>query len=371
MFGAKISDKGLFASRAPSAPSALGTPGLPLAFQSNKIASLLANRPSKPSAFSYGGVLQMMFYGSLIIFVLFLILVFVHFTVTPVFSFSPGDNGFISIPTISDSQVAFTAGPATSDMAADFTNVPACSYSVAMDLYMSGSFYVSPTPRVIFYRALDSAKVPSSPGMGLTENNTIQLPPSASVDPTAPVTTAACPAPNGGATILKPSPSPGSGSGPSTNTSTNTNTVITPVPKGTFDLTTYFPDSNIVVWLDPMKNDLYVSVITSKNGTAASAVVQTSEPIENLPMKEVFRATIVFTQQFVEIYINGSLKRTMTLSNPPISVSDSSSFYPPTSNVMPSVFLANLTFWPRVLTVGEVTRYGKPISNNSFFSNSV
>ena len=315
----------------------------------------------------------MMFYGSLVVFVLFLILVFVHFTVTPVFSFSPGDNGFISIPTISDSQVAFTAGPASSEVPAKFKNVPACSYSVAMDLYMSGSFYVSPTPRVIFYRALESASMPSSPGMGLTANNTIQLPPSASVDPDAPVTTAACPAPTGGPTILTPTTGSGtgSGSGPSPGSGPSTPTIITPVPKGTFDLKTYFPDSNMVVWLDPMKNDLFVSIITSSNGTAASAVVQTSEPIENLPMKEVFRLTIVFTQQFVEIYIDGSLKRTMTLSSPPISVSDSSRFYPPPSNVMPSVFLANLTFWPRVLTVGEVTRYGKPIGTNAFFSNSV
>ena len=87
-------------------------------------------------------------------------------------------------------------------------------------------------------------------------------------------------------------------------------------------------------------------------------------------MKEVLRVTVVFTQQFVELYINGALEKTMTLTHPPLSVSDSADFYPPTSNVIPSAFLANLTFWPRALTVREVAAYGNPVSNTAFFSKS-
>ncbi|NBV77159.1 hypothetical protein EBR66_03290 [bacterium] len=119
-----------------------------------------------------------------------------------------------------------------------------------------------------------------------------------------------------------------------------------------------------------MKNDLNVTVITSEDGTAAKAQLQTMAPIENIPMKEVIRLTVIFTQKFVEVYINGALEKTMTLHNPPMPVSDASMFYPPTSNVMPSAFLANLTFWPRVLTVREIASNGDPIASDSFFSKS-
>jgi hypothetical protein len=106
-------------------------------------------------------ILPYVFYISLFIFILFLILVFIHFTVYPIFSFSPNDNGFIPIPTASDRQIAFTKSPAAADLSANFINVPVSSYTIGMDLYFTGVFEPSNTPLVLLYRSNDIQTPPT------------------------------------------------------------------------------------------------------------------------------------------------------------------------------------------------------------------
>jgi len=256
-----------------------------------------------PNLASFSSIVSWMFYISLTLFILFLILVFIHFTMLPVFSFSPNDSGFLPVPTISDQQTAFTKNPSTSDVAAKFTDIPPCSYTVAADVYLSGNFFSSSIPRVLLYRSIK-----------------------------------------------------GSVSPPPTDTSAN--------------LVTRYPDTNMLLWLDSMKNDLYVSVVSSTDGTASTARLETSEAVQNIPVKNVFRVTVVFTQQFAEIYINGKLKQTMAMKSPPVTVAPTAEFYPVIKSIGPNVLISNLSFWPRVLTSREVAAYGSPVSNNAFFSKS-
>ena len=219
----------------------------------------------------------------------------------PIFSFSPNDDGFIRIPTVSDQQSAFTKGPAASDLSANFVNVAPCTYALSTDVYLSGNFQASNVPRVLLYR------------------------------------------------------SPTKVSPPSTDTTAN--------------LLTRFPDTNILVWLDPMKNDLLVSIVTSSDGTAATARLETTEPVDNIPIRKVFRLSVVFTQQFVEVYINGTLGKSMALKNPPITVANTAYFFPVISTIGPNVLIANLAFWSRILTAREVRAYSSaPVSNEFFFS---
>lgn len=256
-----------------------------------------------PKLTAYGGLVSYMFYGSLAMFFFFLILVFIHFTVYPVFSFSPNDDGIIPVPTVSDRQIAFTRAPAATDLSANFIDVPACTYTVGMDVFLSGNFQASNLPRVLLYRAIGgNVSPPQSDKVG--------------------------------------------------------------------HLITRFPDSNILVWLDPMKNDLFVSIVSSTDGTAATRRLETTEAVENVPVKKVFRVTVVYTQQFVEIYIDGSLEKSMALKSNPITVSDKAAFYPVISSIGPNVLISNLAFWPRALTAREVRAYGAPISNDAFFSKS-
>jgi hypothetical protein len=132
------------------------------------------------------------------------------------------------------------------------------------------------------------------------------------------------------------------------------------------DLLSAFPDTNLIIWLDPIKNDLFVSVITNTQEGVPNRM-ETIDPIENVPIKKVFRVTVVFTQQFLEVYINGNLEKSMPFQGAPIQTSAEANFYPAVSAVGPNVRLANIAFWPRTLTAREVRAYGAPMATENFF----
>ena len=240
----------------------------------------------------------------------------------PVFSLSPDDNGFIPVPLPSDKQLAFTQGPAPSDLSANFINIPACTYSFSMDIFLSGDFQAMTIPRVLFYRSTRAKGV---------------SPPSDIVNWSS-----------------GSSGSSGSGIRPSVNIQAT--------------LAATFPDSNLILWLDPVKNDLFASVITSSDGSAANARVETTKPIENVPIRKVFRLTAVFTQKFVELYIDGTLQQSMALKQLPLSVPPTAYFFPVISTIGPNTRVANIAFWPRTLSAREVRVYGKPIATETFFN---
>lgn len=249
------------------------------------------------SSYSTGGqTFGVLYYISLTFLVAFLILMFIHYTIYPIFSFSPNDAGLISIPTASDRQITYNSGPAAFDKAATFTKLPACSYTLGADVYLSGNFMLAQIPRVILYR--DSA----------------------------PVIT--------GGTISS--------------------------------LQSTYPNTNLIVWLDPVKNDLYVSVLAQTDGT--NTVIETSEPIENVPIRKVFRLAVVFAPNFVELYINGKLERSMVINGTVLSINENNTIYSSVQPIQNNVMLGNLTMWPRVLTVREISvNESAPIKDGLFF----
>lgn len=245
--------------------------------------------------------LSVLFYSSLVLFFLFLLLTFIHYTIYPVFSFSAEDDGIISIPTASDQQKAYTKIVAEPDMSANFVAVPNCSYTISFDTYLSGDFFVTKMPRVLLYRSNLPVKMQS-------EN----------IDATA--------------AILK-----------------------------------YFPSTNMVAYLDQEKNDLIVAVITSDASTAAKKVFKLPA-ITNVPIRKVFRVTIVFTERFLEVYINGKLEQSMPIPQRPMEQTPDLYFYTTPAMFGDSVKVANMSFWPRPLRSRDVRANGEPIANDTLFS---
>ena len=270
------------------------------------------------SSASFGSFLSLTYYGSLFILIVFLALIFVNFTMYPVFSFSPDDNGLIPVPVYSDKQTAFTKAPAPSDLSANFIDVPSCTYSLGMDIYLSGDFQAMTIPRVLLYRSTSSNGI--KPASNLSSWTT-------------------------GSSV-----------------SAGSTGAISAALMGTF------PDSNLIIWLDPVKNDLYATVMTSVDGTAANANLETTPPIENVPIRKVFRLTVVFTQQFIELYINGNLERSMALMNLPVSASTSANFFPVISTIGGNIRIAHMAFWSRTLSARESRAYGMPIASEVFFN---
>ena len=246
-----------------------------------------------------GTAVTLLFYTSATLFVLFLLLTFIHYTIYPVFSFTEGDDGIISIPTASDRQKAYTGIVAAPDMSANIVAAPHCGYTVSFDTYLSGDFFSTNAPRVILYRS----RVPVPMNSGDRE-----------------------------ATILD-----------------------------------RFPDTNLLVYLDPMKNDLIVGVATS-DGAAAHKTLEKLPPIQNVPMRKVFRTSIVFTETFIEVYINGKLQQSMPLKQKPIQQDAKFDFYTTPAMFGSNVKIANMLFWPRALRSRDVRANGDPIAPDTLFS---
>lgn len=251
----------------------------------------------KPSGSLFTSVLGLLYNAVLYGFIIFLILVFIHFTIYPIFSFSPDDNGFIPIPTASDKQTSYTKAPAASDVSASIVSISPCGYTIGMDVFQVGNFQATTIPRVLLYRS------PTQVTMPLTD------------------------------------------------TSAN--------------LITRFPTSNLILWLDPVKNDLYVSAVTQMSGSPST--LETVAAVQNVPVREPFRVTVVFTQEFVEVYINGSLQQSLPFKNPPLTIPPTSYFFPVVQAAASNVMVGNLYYWDRPLSAAETRANGKVVTTDMTF----
>lgn len=79
------------------------------------------------------------------------------------------------------------------------------------------------------------------------------------------------------------------------------------------DLPTVFGNSNFIVYCDPVKNDLIVGVITSADGTRRA--LEKAAVIENIPINKPFQISIILTNKFVEVYKDKSLVKTYKIKN--------------------------------------------------------
>ena len=254
-------------------------------------------------------IFQYIFATAVISFIIFLILALIHSTIYPVFSFSPNDFGFIPVPTISDKQSDFVGGVATYNTGASkIKGLTDANYTIGVDLYLTGAFSTTQAPRVLLYRTAASGPVEQA----VTDTATVTSDPETGI-----------------------------------------------VDTSNFGVT--YPDTNLIVWLDPIKNDLYASV---KTGTT----FQHSAPVQNVPIKNVFALTVVFSDQFLEIYINAKLEQSMAITQQVAGAGPNTILYGPTQTAQSTAKIANLSVWPRVLTAREVRSYeSSPTATNKLF----
>ncbi len=292
---------------APAAAPAAGSvpPAKPSVAGSKAYGSYLYAPKWFPSTTSLFSLSTYLYYGALGVFAIFLLLVVIHFTVYPIFSFSADDDGIIPVPTMSDRQISFKNVIASPDLSANFINIPACGYTVGLDAYITGAFQTSKIPRVLLYRNIDTKVQPSATD---TKDNFIAR----------------------------------------------------------------FPATNLILWLDPNLNDLYASVIVKNPSSAEGAalsLVETTPPVENVPQREPFRITVVFTLQLIEIYINGKLRISHPFVNPPNQITATKNYiFPTVPGVQGGVMTSNYTFWPRPLSARETKANGDPMTNSSIFT---
>jgi hypothetical protein len=259
------------------------------------VTSTVRNLPtwSMPSTES-GGWASTFFSFGFGLLVLFLILLLVHYTITPIFSFTAGDGGSLPLSNTTDGQLVWTKAPPLADISANVMRILPHGFTIQQDIYIDNERTLSNRKRVFFYRSNTPIVVDSSQPENLTEQ---------------------------------------------------------------------YPESNLFMYLSPNTNDLIVTAVTKKPSN--ELVFESCPTMLNVPIKEVFRLTVVFLPQVLEVYLNGKLHGTRTFRFIPLS--SNAYFFSTPDAFRASVRAMNFKYWDRPLTAVEVSKSGPPLTDKSLF----
>jgi hypothetical protein len=248
-----------------------------------------------------------MFYVFLYTFLLFLVLVLVHFTIRPVFKFTPGSAGIIRVTAPTDDKVYWNAKaqPPAEDCVPkqgdslesyDFTN----NFSFSVDLYVRKMTDTAPNKRVILYKTYKYGSDLST-------------------------------------AIAGPS---GLSAGPATDAVRET------FMQSKCSMYMYLSDTN----------NLGLTFFAGPSGTAYSI-----REIENIPFYTPFRVTVVVEEKTFTMYINAKqtfqrvVPSILSLNTSGGLATTSQRFYsPPAWANSQTVFLQNFHLWPRAISYPEV-----------------
>ncbi len=132
------------AATVPSAPSVSTRTGMSLPSLKGVIPSI-----GVPGGSS---IIQILFYISLFLFILFLILTFIHFTIRPIFKLSPTDNAILGSLATEDMQSEWIK-ESSADKIANFKPPKSCDITLSMDVYSTGDYTSVTAPKVFLYRS--------------------------------------------------------------------------------------------------------------------------------------------------------------------------------------------------------------------------
>jgi len=137
--------------------------------------------------------------------------------------------------------------------------------------------------------------------------------------------------------------------------------VVIPADAEESELKTLFPDSNVIFYLDPLKNDLKIFL----QGTSGATLTETC--IENVPIGSVFRINFVILKNFVEVYFRGSLVKTVILSDNLLQTAVEANVFGPPQRIT-SIKVANATYWPYIISPTVIRIAGTEIVDPSIFA---
>jgi hypothetical protein len=111
--------------------------------------SAVSNTTTSSSSFSGNTI----FSFAVALLVIFLVLLLIHYTITPIFSFTAGDGGSIPLSNTTDGQLVWTKAPPLADMSANVLRVLPYGITVQQDIYIDNESTLSNRKRVFFYRS--------------------------------------------------------------------------------------------------------------------------------------------------------------------------------------------------------------------------
>lgn len=280
-------------------------------------------------------ILSSIYYILIFLFILFVILIIVNQTVTPVFSLAPGQPGIISLPGATDDEIYWTSSyPNAGDyrpraldklVGIDLKT----NYSMSIDCYLPALSGIPMYKRVLFFKG--------ARGLNNSTSGTAAL-------------WAGYPASN------------------------ETRPVITALQE---HLNT--KDVSMVGYINE-ENKLFIDF--SSSGTPR--FVTTLGPIDNIPMNEPFRVTITVEEKLIDFYLNGRLVQSRALATALTSpVTGKEAIYPTPQEWRLSqgpvttskcaggassgigIKILNLHLWPRAISAPEVAAISPQLASVS------
>lgn len=216
--------------------------------------------------------------------IIFVLLIVIHYGITPIFSFGDGDSGSIPVANTTDGQLVWSKGPVSPDISANVVRILPYGFTIQQDIYIQSEAVLSNRSRIFLYRSAKAVVPPSTTG----QENLIQT----------------------------------------------------------------YPESNLLMFLSPNTNDLIVEAITQSS--TDDVFVEAAPTILNIPIGEVFRLTVVFLPQMMEVYVNGKLNSSKVFQYTPKNTV--ANFYGPPEAFRQSVRTMNFKYWDRPLSPGEIRK---------------
>jgi hypothetical protein len=262
-----------------------------------------------------------LFAGSIIALIIFIILLIYHYSVKPILPFLPANqsSSYESLPTF-QSQTIHASNPVPSNTALNFTSITDFKFeefTISFDVFINGTYKSTSVPRVLLYFGDAPVVIPSNENFKEYKVNSVDIP-----------------------SILN-----------------GTQT----------DILTKFNRTNFIVYMDPVKNDLKVGIITSM-GTPPSPVLELLPTINNVPINEPFQITIIKAEKFIEVYKNKLLITTYKIKHSPFIINTNSKLYSPISFIGDTIKIGNIQYFNNVITSSQVRSLTLPIKNKMFFT---
>lgn len=290
-----------------------------------------------------GSLITFLFYSSTVLFILFLILAFINFTIYPIFKLTPGASGLITVPANQDMQTAWVKAPPAPTENAGITQPVSTDFTISLDVIISSKYSASTTPHIVLYRK----SVAETAAITAIANGNAGTAAAAAAEAAATAAATALAAGKSAEEVANACNAAGTSS-------------VQAVPAtSSSSMSSYSATSNLLVTVDSDTNNLKIAA-TTVIGTAAAS----SEPvatIKNISQDTPFCLTIVYMDTYVEVYINGKLNTTTILRGKPIT--STNDFWPPPDT---TVQVGNLRYWPRSLVASEI-QYFVPVASSTFF----
>ena len=277
-----------------------------------------------------------LFYISIGAFVTFLIMLGVHYYITPFLPYLPSsssskDSG--STPTYDTLTIYHNSlTPAPSDTLltelAPLLLGKTDNFTLSFDCFLNGTYLSTVVPRVLFYFGSPTAAVTIANNNELKEYK-------------------------------------------DTDTEKETPKLLNATNS---DLINKFPNTNFIVYIDPVKNDLKVGVYTIGTATPYTVRLEIASIIKNIPIKQAFKVTIVLTSKFIEVYMDKKLVNTHKIgslsgSNVQLNtVNANYGIYTPIRFIGNTVRVGNIQFFNGPLTSSQIRSLITPVLTNTFFN---